>query len=349
MDIRSSEKIDSFKHQIAAAIDSSYLTEYYCEAGYIEQPLPILKFASQNQFSTVFDLASLSKALATAPLLFWTKEKNLLSFDDEVGFFLPELPEEYKKAKISELLSHTSGYPAWLNFWINLLPGSVVNEAPSKRQHIIEVLRRSYHRFLFEQGTCYSDVGYIVLGCILETIFSGTLDKTLYDYCSAKNFSLESELSYTPLKPDISAQTAPTGYCMIREKELRAEVHDENCAVLSGVSGHCGLFGTGEALASFIKNLWSEQNSYFSQDLSQQGGYSLGLRLGDDASSEVFGQGRSLGHLGFTGTAFWVDVPSKRYAIFLTNRVISGRISPEIKTLRRNFFSMCQKEFSRRR
>ena len=117
-------------------------------------------------------------------------------------------------------------------------------------------------------------------------------------------------------------------------------MHDENCFSLGGFTGHAGLFATGPSVGVLLKSgaslpvfaSFMAENANHLAKSSKTG--LLGLRRGDDSGSLPFGGGSSMGHLGFTGTAFWVQPNLGRYAVLLTNRVASGRISAEIQPFR---------------
>ena len=135
----------------------------------------------------------------------------------------------------------------------------------------------------------------------------------------------------------------------MRQRQLRGEVHDENCFFLGGETGHAGLFGSLLDVKLHLKWLLSEsfgqaflhrnallrkkpqQNPYLTDDGL------LGLRQGSGLSAYDFCGGRSIGHLGFTGTAFWIEPESKDFLVHLTNRVANGRLSKGIAQSRQKF------------
>jgi CubicO group peptidase (beta-lactamase class C family) len=317
-----------------------YFTAAYVESGFLDQPQPRLKYFTSAS-GTVFDLASLTKALVTGPLVHQVLKAANLDVKAPLSAWAPvavSLPTPFLQLSTEEVLGHVSGLPAWWNFWMHRL-----NEEKQELTrtaalaHMEVVLNRI--PLAVEKKDLYSDVGYILLGYLLEKNFKKSLQpwiastvKGAFGYATDLQVSKESFI--------------PTAFCKIRERQLLGEVHDENCAALGGIAGHAGLFGSGEAVSQYLKNLfldslghqYFEANEKARQETSREG--LLGLRRGNGLSASLFAQGNSMGHLGFTGTAFWLEWSSKKYGIFLSNRVISGRVSPRITDLRRRVFQL---------
>ena len=299
---------------------------------------------------TIFDLASLTKALVTAPLYAQLFLKTTFSLETKLRDLNPECAKYFaavprlSDVTLGQLLSHTSGYPAWTNFWINRLNGHKGKAfSESYHSHVREVLARSA-RFGDDQISLYSDIGYIVLGVAIELYYGSKLSDLFTGLLN--NISGSELVIGFPNVHKFDEKMISSGFCKIRERELFGEVHDENCAALGGVCGHAGLFSSGTDLVKFIMLLF---NSDVGRELLRWQSidqFSYGLRPGDDPTSSVFGDGNAVGHLGFTGTAFWCDPKNSSYAVLLTNRIISGRISSEIKSFRRDFFSFCQNQLS---
>ncbi|NRA65778.1 MAG: serine hydrolase [Pseudobacteriovorax sp.] len=319
-------------------------TKYYVEAGQLSSDLRFdLGNAADFEY---FDLASLSKALVTSPLVFQLVVENQISLEDSLGDFKGLFPEKYRNILVADLLSHQSGLPAWRNFWIDTLPRSC-NSVSERYILVRQVLERISTPNLGEnpKKVVYSDIGFIILGVLLEHVTGKPLDKIWEDF--AKSFPRMNLTEKLIFSNHLDGKaTIPTGYCNVRGTSLDGLVHDENCAALGGVSGHCGLFGQPKSVGQFIRSMWQSQNGrlFFEKNYADgwKTGRWLGLRPGDDVSSEVFGNGRSFGHLGFTGCAFWIDLDRETYAVFLTNRTIAGRVNLEFKYIRRSVFSTVQ-------
>ena len=292
---------------------------------------------------TVFDLASITKALVTTPLIISHCQETRLNlrnstiaetFGAEACRNLGLGPSALTAA---DFLRHESGLPAWRNFYVH---------CDGQRQSLTEAVTRFQNQNqLFCQGRgaeLYSDVGFMVLGALLVSAHGKPLDDIWLEYVRKINFETEQEIG--PTSSIKKSQAVPTVYCPVRQRQLIGEVHDENAWAMGGFAGHAGLFGSGEGLTRFLRALWRHDYSrqVFSENFAEAaspGDSLLGWRKGLDESALTFAEGRGCGHLGFTGTAFWVDPLTKAYAVVLTNRVISGRISPAIKRFRAEAFA----------
>lgn len=341
-------------------VEEGYFTHYYAECGFLSQHDPILKLSFYPDGAQIFDLASLTKAVVTTPLIMAFADQHRLAVKDSVMDWFKKLgktsqyiPQELQYLTVQSLLSHRSGLPAWRNFWINRLDSRKISEFRIDwKEHVYRVLKRTPLVLKDEGVDRYSDVGFILLAVLIEEITGQTLSALFTNFLVSQlgyqtQISLQSSwLGFPNTPPENGQDYISTGQCSIRQRKLLGEVHDENAAALGGVCGHAGLFGSGEALTRFIrlfltsnsgKNLLHQcQNLTYGKD---QKPVVIGWRAGDDDSSRVFGHGKAIGHMGFTGTAFWIDPVNLTYGIFLTNRVISGRRSSLIKEIRREVFS----------
>jgi CubicO group peptidase (beta-lactamase class C family) len=287
----------------------------------------------------------LTKAIATGPLVHQYIRSHTIDIKASLDHWAPgswqsAFSSELMNLSADELLSHRSGLPAWRNFWMGHLNEGSSPEPQIKNPIIPETFERI--KALGDKADVYSDLGYILLGYALEAATGHSLDQLWKAYL--KPFGVDSsDLGYRSLLND-SDQYVPSAFCALRERLLVGEVHDENCAALGGVSGHAGLFGRGPALGTYIRNLShsNEGLAYLKANDNELQSHARdglsGLRRGNGTSAVGFADGKGMGHLGFVGTAFWLDLPSNRYAIFLTNRVISGRLNPHITALRRSVF-----------
>jgi CubicO group peptidase (beta-lactamase class C family) len=289
-----------------------------------------------------FDLGSITKALATTPLVFKSIEENKLSLDTRLGSIPACLDLEiFKDISIQELLMHRSGLPSWRNFYVCRRDWEKFDE--ERLRWMVEVLKRVRIDQSFVGRDCYSDVGMILLGLVMERINAQREDvqfELLKDDLgvSGERMGFASQLRG-------KAKLVPTGYCAVRGRELCGEVWDENSAALGGVAGHAGLFASGDSLVVMIDRLLRSRLGRKMIEVSRpyiaDGNPSLvGFRQGNDQSSEVFGAGRAMGHMGFTGCAFWVCLESRRLAVFLSNRVLSGRVNPGFRLVRRRVFGL---------
>tara|TARA_R110002072_G_scaffold303069_1_gene492673 strand:- start:191582 stop:192757 length:1176 start_codon:yes stop_codon:yes gene_type:complete len=271
---------------------------------------------------TVFDLASLTKPIATATSIMLLIEDGLVELDAPAVKYIPEFGSNGKEViTIRQLLTHQSG----------LLPDNSINDYGHGR---VDAFRRIHELDLrAEPGSrfIYSDVGFIVLGEIVERVSGKTLDK----FANERVFKPlgMSETGFNP-PADLKLRAAPT---QERNGEwMRGEVHDPRAYKLGGVAGHAGLFSTAEDLARYAQMqvnggvlgeariLKSEtcQLMQASQEVSS-GVRTLGWDRRTGYSSnrgDLFSAG-AFGHGGFTGTALWIDPAQEMFVIFLSNRV----------------------------
>ena len=324
------------------ALDEGYFSHAYIECGFLDDQEPrFCKSWGNNE--DIFDLASLTKGLATGPLIYKAYLDGHFSLDQQIGDLVRALPYPISSLTIKELLGHSSGLAPWKNFWIDRLGSQSTSTFKlDSSDHIKKVFLRS-NIVLDTKIDRYSDLGFILLGLVLEEVFQDTLDNLFAGFQKGYLNLPEPKLVYSPAT--ISDECISTSFCTIRNRMLRGEVHDENCASLGGVSGHAGLFSSGDNLGSFLRSFAQTPHGRSFIRANHKAVKNriplIGLRQGDDPSSNTFGDGQAIGHLGFTGTAFWIDYERYSYSIFLSNRIRSGRISPLIKTLRReaNTFS----------
>ena len=340
-----------FEHHLR----NELFTHAYCARGVLSSDQPLVEHFHQPDGKDVFDLASLTKALVTTPLVFAASIRRGLAIEGTVGDWLDGrvsgLDDRLNKLKISDLLAHKSGLPAWRNFWIcNLGVRKSVELADSlsRSERVFEVLNRTSSAINTKQVDVYSDVGFILLGYVLEKIYEHDLDQLFEDFLRYELALPDLDLGFLGRKFS-PPRMVPTGFCSIRQRVLCGEVHDENCASLGGVAGHAGVFGTGRAIAHFLhalagseigKTLLSSNADARLLPVSELPNASLqGWRQGADPSSSPFGAGAAIGHLGFTGVGFWLWPETQEYAMLLTNRVVSGRNQPGIAQMRREVFS----------
>lgn len=312
-------------------------THVYAACGFLNADRNTDEFALGPDLRDVFDLASLTKALVTTPAILWRCHQSGLNPRDVSiaelfgSIVVQKVGALHHNLTAASYLRHETGLPAWRNLYV---------ECEHKRQLVQDVLKRSHSRA--HSKDLYSDVGFITLGELIKESSGRSLLAEWKDRCehfgmtSARNLGHGLEFDQT--------KVISTGYCPVRRRELVGEVHDENCWALGGFAGHAGLFGSGAAVTAYLRELWQtphgraviEENF---NERSSPGDSLMGWRKGLDQSSAGFADGRGCGHLGFTGTAFWVDWRTRSYAVLLTNRVISGRISPIIKQFRADAFT----------
>ncbi len=286
---------------------------------------------------TIFDLASLSKVVATTTAAMICLERNLLSIDDKVKEFIPGFAVNGKEnITIRNLLLHNSGLPAWKKFY-----GREMNKTS-----VLEEIYSSSLEYKTGTKTVYSDLGIITLGKIIEKVSGSSLD----DFCRKEIFT-PLEMNSTFYNPDdhmkrLCAPTEQDNYW--RNKLLQGEVHDETAALLGGVAGHAGLFSTVKDLSNFMsmmmnKGVYKNQRivnaetiNIFTNKQSQQSSRGLGWDTKSEKGSSAGNlfSPNSFGHTGFTGTSIWADPERNLFVVFLTNRVYPSRENTKIISFR---------------
>ncbi len=282
---------------------------------------------------TVFDLASLTKVVATASCVMALVEEGRLRLNDPAARYWPEFGKNGKeRVTLRQLLTHTSGLVAWEDYWKRLAApaGPAVQD---RRDAVLEAITEAALRQPPDTRFVYSDLGFITLGEVVHRVTGESLDA----YARRRIFAplRMNETGFSPPEP-LRRRAAPTterggGF-------LRGEVHDGNAAVSGGVAGHAGLFSTADDLARFARMLLSsddaDRHSYplrpytIRRMTTPSSPPGLPVRgLGWDIDSpyssvrgDLFPIG-SFGHTGFTGTCIWVDPYSGAYLIGLSNRV----------------------------
>ena len=300
------------------------------------------------QINTIYDLASLTKPLATASSILLLVQEGRVRFTQTLATLLEETKETpWGKVSLRDLLSHQSGFPAWRPFYQSFPP--TFSSEPDFRQKRIQAVLEMILKEPMDQSSPltskYSDLGYMVLGLVVERVTG----QSLADFTRERIFN---PVGASPLafgmhnvKGDVSAHIAPTEQDPWRGRLLQGEVHDENAAALGGVAGHAGLFGMAQAVGQVTK-AWLDsytgkpglfQCEVFREFVKAQPGTSWGL--GWDTPSQPSSSGQwfsleSFGHLGFTGTSIWIDPVRELEVIFLSNRVHPTRDNQAIKTFR---------------
>ena len=274
--------------------------------------------------STQFDLASLTKAIVTVPLFYSLfASKEILPSDEISRFF----GGSGKEITLYELLSHTSGFPAWLPFYKLVSAGKSLEERKKETEKIIFEHKTS------EKTKCYSDLNYLLLGFILEKIFNQPLDLIFRDF--NKINGLDSRLTFDP-----ENETPETAFSEMRKVFPERSVEDENSWFLGGKTGHTGLFGSASEIVSYFDKLL--KTPWFFPVAQELGFAGFDRPEGYDSNYGKSANPASFGHLGFTGTAFLIDPDRKIIAALLTNSTHPVPDKPErkerIKKTRQRFF-----------
>jgi serine-type D-Ala-D-Ala carboxypeptidase len=293
---------------------------------------------------TVFDLASLTKVIATTTLAMRAVDEGRLSLDDRVADRLRAWRgADRESVTIHDLLAHTSGLTAYLPFYRDCT-------GRLEFEHAICALPLEY---VPRTQSIYSDLGFILLGFILEDARERT--RAAWDPATtlaAQFHRLAAYISAEPLafNPPRAwrPHTAPTEVDPWRGRLLVGEVHDENAWALGGAAGHAGLFGTAAAVGAFARvtllTLAGQDilaNAATARDFIRKPGVPGSSRaLGWDTMLPTSSCGTlmsptAIGHTGFTGTSLWIDWERDLYVVLLTNRVHPTRDNERIGAVRR--------------
>ena len=294
---------------------------------------------------TVFDLASLTKPLATALAVALLVERGRIGLDQPAADWLPVLKDSDKaRITIRQLLCHSSGMPAHRLIYMQLK-----SMAPEERKAAV-LHHLAATPLVAEPGTvtCYSDLGFMLLFRLVEAVagrpMNAFLEKELYGPMGLDDlFFVDLASPKRPPKP-----FAATELCPLRNRLLTGEVHDDNAWFAGGVDGHAGLFGTAPAVFQLLRNLVAQVRGcapipLFSQPTLTEflcGTATHPLPLGFDrpdgknSSAGRYFSSRSVGHLGFTGTSFWLDIEKDLCVVLLTNRVHPYRWNTRLRQFR---------------
>lgn len=274
--------------------------------------------------STQFDLASLTKAIITVPVFYSLFASKELSPDENIARFFGD---RSKNITLKELLSHTSGFPAWLPFYELV-----------KADKTLEERKKEVEKIIFEHQTsdktkCYSDLNYLLLGSILEKIYERPLDEIFEDF--KRSCDLNCGLTYSPKE-----RTPKTAFSKMRQAFPDRTVEDENSWFLGGITGHAGLFGSATEVVLYFDRLL--QTPWFLPTAEKLNFAGFDRPEGNDSNYGRSADPESFGHLGFTGTAFLIDPKTKTVAALLTNSTHPTPDKPErkerIKQARQRFF-----------
>ncbi len=307
---------------------------------------PALSFAKGGQAavnpSTLFDIASLTKVVATTPMAMLLYERGLLDLDAPVSAIIPEFIRDPAKdprrhdVTLRMLLAHSSGLPAHEKFFL-------------KARTRDELLQAAFITPLAANPATraqYSDVGFIILGIALERLADESLDR----FAQREIFAPLAMTNTAFIPPaEVRAKIPPTQDDQsFRKRIIQGEVQDENASVLGGVAAHAGLFSTAEDLAKFANAMLNQGSpilrpetiALFTRRESAPEGTTRAL--GWDTPSTPSQSGKyfspqSFGHLGYTGASLWID-PARQLSItLLTNRTWPDCSNQSIQQVRPNF------------
>ncbi|WP_440998576.1 glycoside hydrolase family 3 N-terminal domain-containing protein [Fodinibius sp. SL11] len=279
----------------------------------------------------VYDLASLTKVTATTAAVMKLVEEGKIDLKDKIGKYIPAFSEgEKKDITIRNFLLHNSGLP----------PFRIYVDSLKSEKKIIEAIKNEPLTYKTGTDYRYSDLGFILLGEIIEQVSGKPLDRYLRE-----TFYYPLGMSSTFFNPRKMGsyfvdRIPPTEIdTVFRDTTIHAEVHDERSYYLNGVAGHAGLFSSGRDLAIFCQMLLNDgwyagrqylDGSTIEQFTKRQGkhsnrGYGFDRKSGKNSTAGSLTSEKTFGHLGFTGTSYWIDPEENLAIIILTNRTYPYR------------------------
>jgi len=300
---------------------------------------------------TIYDIASLTKPVATSGVLMKLIESGAIALDMPARKLVPELVAEGGEGiTIAHLVGHSAGFPDHVKFYERLWAGDRAGAA-SAREGLVRMAGATPLSDPPGQVTRYSDVGYILLGAALERAAGERLDR------ATARLVLEPLAMRSTFFVDLDAPRAgpmraiaPTELCAQRGL-LVGEVHDENAHAAGGICGHAGLFATAGDVARFAAAMDAAvagQAGHFDPAIARsliatESTPGSTWRLGWDTPARTPGVSHAgdlwprdgFGHLAFTGCSLWLDPPHRRHVVILTNRVHPTRDGAGIRELRR--------------
>ena len=304
--------------------------------------------APRTTVETVFDLASLTKVIATAPLLMCAIARGALDLEDRVASVIPcwRGPDR-EHVTIADLLEHASGLTAYLPFFRD-------HRGRDEFERAICALPLEYPP---RTQSIYSDLGFMLLGFVLDDVNRRPLAQQFDEFIvTVTQRPLRFRAAGDRVKDgargtsarNAGELTAPTELDLWRGRLLQAEVHDENTWALGGAAGHAGLFGTVAAVGDFARAMLRGLlggPSFASSEMLQRfatkstvPGSSRALAWDTMLPTSSCGTRmtpHAIGHTGFTGTSLWIDPGRNLYIALLTNRVHPTRDNNQIQAFRR--------------
>lgn len=281
---------------------------------------------------SLFDLASLTKVVATLPICLILLKRRELDLKKKVKFYIssagwfqePSLGD----VEIINLFNHTSGLPAWKPLF------ALSNDSSVLKANVLQT------QLLIPGSRCYSDIGWILLGHIIERITKLSLE-TLANQLIFEPLGMQNTC-FNPLEKYQKDLCVATEDCGWRKQLLQGIVHDENAYAIGGIAGHAGLFSTLEDLTLYI-NAWLDNLEILGlreeatmvikskSESKELPSYGIGWRL--PPSLEFSSRGNytgAMGHTGYTGTSVWFDYHKKKSVILLNNMVYPSRHNKDL-------------------
>jgi CubicO group peptidase (beta-lactamase class C family) len=307
--------------------------------------------AAPLEADTPFDLASLTKPLTTVTWVLRLVTQGRLDLEAPIGRFIAVTDTRLAETPVWRLLSHTTGLPAHREYFRGLLPRArATGDFAGARATVSRMVTGTLLEAAPGARETYSDLGFLLLERVAEAV-----DAPLAQAWRTLPLHGEGVLHFRPVgQPDRhppDAVCAATELCPLRGRLVQGEVHDENAWVCGGVAGHAGLFGRLVDVVDFGRAVvagWhgTEDRLGISREVWRMATaarwlHPAGTRVlgwdtpspGQSTAGRFFGPD-TIGHLGFTGTSLWIDLPRAVVMVLLTNRVCPTRSNTGIRALR---------------
>ncbi|MDK2742629.1 MAG: beta-lactamase family protein [Nitrospira sp. BO4] len=310
--------------------------------------------------STIYDLASLTKPLATVTSLALLIQMGRCRLEDTVADHLPDCTDTpIGAATLRHLLTHSSGLPGWRGFYERLTPDGRVPSSYCEREQakrsMLGLIRSE--ALVYARGTrsLYSDLGFMLLGFIVERHSWQSMNDFFREHIVGPLGGVQVEFvaserlhAFLEKATEDGSGVAPTEVDSWRGHLLCGEVHDQNAAALGGEAGHAGLFGNADAVLA-ITGVWLRAYhgraaildqgivQEFTRRQKQEGASSWALgwdTVSVPSSSGHYFTDRSFGHLGYTGTSIWIDPVRELEVVLLSNRVHPSSRNEAIREFR---------------
>lgn len=315
----------------------------------------------EAKLDTIYDLASLTKVLVTGLLCAKLIENGEISLTDKISKYFSEFEtEEKREITIQNLLTHTSGFPAWKPFYL-------VTEENSQIRNLIasELLANPIN-----SKVVYSDFNFILLCFLLEKLYARKIDeiaqREIFEPLNLQNTfynppkDLQKRIAASEFGNEFEKQTCiEEGYEIriphfaFRNYLIWGEVHDGNCYFMNGISGHAGLFSTAYETFKIAQQFLANQSvllkpetcklfrTNFTKGFNEARSIAFQLAETPDSTASKALQKDSFGHLGFTGTSLWIEPGTERIFILLTNRTHARKLPfININSTRRRFHEL---------
>lgn len=310
---------------------------YIYGAGHLGNGLP-----KRPNRSTVYDLASLTKVIGLTTAMMWAVDESLIDLDAPAQRYLPDLQGPgADSVTLRLLLAHASGLPPWRPLYL----------LADSRPAVFDVVDTTPLDTLPGARFAYSDLGAILLTQVIERVYGERIDSLL-----ARRLFEPLGMHSTTYNPPVAwiPRVAPTESDPYRGRVIRGQVHDENAWRMDGVSGHAGIFSTGEDLLTFgewwIGQARGEAAGSGAPTVHQEilraftvpqqfppgSSRALGWEIPTvDNTGSAFLSAGSVGHTGFTGTSIWMDPDREVVIVVLSNRVHPTRANQHFAGVRR--------------